>query len=150
MDVMIALGAACLLVRMGQALYGMGLIRAKNAAGAVLRAVCEVSAGMLGFWLIGAAIWGGDRHWVGFASGGVDGRLFFLATVALIGCAIPGAAMAERSRFWPLGWSVALMGAVIIPLGARWSWNGWLAKSGFIDAGGGVWLHAAGGVCALA
>ncbi len=149
MDVMIALGAACLLVRMGQALYGMGLIRAKNAAGAMLRAVCDVSAGMLGFWAVGAAIWAGDRHLIGFGAG-VDGRLFFLATVVLIGAAIPGAAMAERSRFWPLGWAAALMGAVVIPLGARWAWSGWLAKLGFIDAGGAIWLHGAGAVCALA
>src|SRR5579871_3066243 len=149
MDVMIALGAACLLVRMGQALYGTGLIRAKNAAGATLRAVCEVSAAMLAFWLVGAAILRGDRHLIGFASG-VDGSLFFLGAVILIGGSIPGAAMAERSRFWPLGWAAAVMGGIIIPLGARWAWSGWLSKFGFIDDAGGVWLHTAGAVCALA
>jgi Amt family ammonium transporter len=149
MDVMIALGAACLLIRMGQALYGTGLIRAKNAAGATLRAVCDVSAAMLAFWLIGAAILRWNRGLVGFGAG-VDGGLFFLATVVLIGGAIPGAAMAERSRFWPLGWAAAVMGGMIIPLGARWSWSGWLKHMGFIDDAGGAWLHAAGAVCALA
>jgi Amt family ammonium transporter len=148
MDVMIALGAACLLIRMGQALYGMGLIRAKNAAGGTLRSICDVSGAMLAFWLIGAAIFRGERHLVGFAAG-VDGTLFFLATVMLIGGAIPGAAMAERSRFWPLGWAAALMGGVIIPLGARWSWYGFLARMNFIDIAGGAWLHGAGAVCAL-
>jgi ammonium transporter, Amt family len=149
MDVMIALGAACLLIRMGQALYGMGLIRAKNAAGATLRSVCEVSAAMLAFWLVGAAIFRWDRYSVGFGAG-VDGTLFFLGAVMLIGGAIPGAAMAERSRFWPLGWAAALMGGIIVPLGARWSWQGWLARMHFIDAAGATWLHAAGAVCGLA
>jgi Amt family ammonium transporter len=149
MDVMIALGAACLLVRMGQALYGTGLIRAKNAAGATLRAVCEVSAAMLAFWVVGAALLRGDRHLVGFGSG-VDGTLFFLSALVLIGGAIPGAAMAERSRFWPLGWAAAVMGGVMIPLGARWSWWGFLHRMNFIDAAGGAWLHMAGAVCALA
>ena len=149
MDVMIALGAACLLIRMGQALYGMGLIRAKNAAGATLRSVCEVSAAMLAFWLVGAAIFKANSRVVGFGAG-VDGTLFFLGAVIIVGGAIPGAAMAERSRFWPLGWAAALMGGVIIPLGARWSWTGWLARMNFIDAAGGAWLHTAGAVCALA
>ena len=37
MDVMIALGSACLLIRVGQGLYATGLVRSKNAAGAMLR-----------------------------------------------------------------------------------------------------------------
>ena len=55
---------------------------------------------MLAFWLVGAAILRWNRQLVGFGAG-VDGTLFFLGTVILIGGAIPGAAMAERSRFWP-------------------------------------------------
>ena len=38
MEVMIGLGAACLLIRLGLALYHSGLIRAKNAAAWTLAA----------------------------------------------------------------------------------------------------------------
>lgn len=148
MDVMIALGAACLLVRLGQALYGVGVIRAKNAAGAVLRAVCDVCGASLAFWAVGAALLTNDRNLIGLRAGG-SGTLFFLGAVVLLGTSVAQAAMSERSRFWPLGWASVLLAAVVIPLGARWSWFGWLAGKGFIDEAGGAWLHAAGAACGL-
>lgn len=145
----IALGAACLLVRFGLALYGTGLIRAKNAAGAVLRSLCDVCGALLAFWVAGAAVMLNSRQLLLFGTN-ADGHLFFLTTVVLIGTAIPGAAMSERSRFWPLGTASVLLAILIIPLGANWAWYGWLARIGFIDVGGGAWLHLSAAMCALA
>jgi len=47
MEVMVALGAGCLLVRLGMALYGAGLIRSKNSAGALMRHVGDLNFSVL-------------------------------------------------------------------------------------------------------
>jgi len=36
----------------------------------------------------------------------------------------------------------------VIPISAQWAWFGWLAHLGFIDVGGGAWLHWSGAMCA--
>jgi Amt family ammonium transporter len=149
MELAIALGAACLLVRVGVALYGMGVIRAKNAAGSVLRSMCDLCAAVLAFGAVGAAVFLNDWNLIGFGAVGTA-QLFFLATVILIGTAIPAGAIAERSRFWPLSAASVLLAALVIPLGANWAWVGWLARRGFIDTAGGSWLHLSGAMCALA
>jgi Amt family ammonium transporter len=157
MDVMIGLGAACLLIRLGLVLYRTGLLRAKNAAGAVLRVFTDLSVSTLAVWAIGAAIllqskspfFAIDPRLIGFASGGT-GRLFFLITVVLVGTGIVGGAVAERARFFPVCAASILMAALVIPVGANWAWFGWLARRGFIDVGGGAWLHLSGALCAMA
>lgn len=156
MDGMIAMGAACLLIRLGLTLYRTGLLRAKNAAGAVLRVFADLCVATLAFWLIGAAIlvqtqnrvFSVDLDTIAFQSGGTAG-LFFLMTVILIGTGIVGGALAERTRFFPAWAASALTAAVLIPIGANWAWSGWLAHLGFIDAAGASWLHLAPAVCAL-
>jgi Amt family ammonium transporter len=149
MDPLIALGTACLLVRVGSALYGVGVIRAKNAAGSLLRSLCDLCCAVLAFGAVGAAVLFNDPHLLGF--GALESsRLFFLTTAILIGTAIPAGAISERSRFWPLASASVLMAALIIPLGANWAWVGWLGRLGFIDVAGGSWLHLSGAMCALA
>jgi ammonium transporter, Amt family len=156
MDVMIALGAGCLLIRLGLTLYRTGLLRAKNAAGAVLRVFADLCVSTLAFWLIGAAIllqmhnqffWV-DPKGIAFSSGGTA-ELFFLMTVILIGTGIVGGALAERTRFFPAWAASILAAAVLIPVGGNWAWSGWLARLGFIDAAGGSWLHLGPALCAL-
>ena len=53
MDVMIGLGAACLLIRLGLVLYRTGLLRAKNAAGAVLCVLTDLCVSTLAMWAVG-------------------------------------------------------------------------------------------------
>lgn len=155
MDVMIGLGAACLLIRLGLVLYGAGLLRAKNSAGSVLRAFSDLCVSTLSFWAIGAAIllqshngfFSLDARLIAFSGGGT-GSLFFLITVVLVGTGIVGGAMAERARFFPgIGASI-LLAALLIPAGANWAWSGWLSRRGFIDDGGGAWLHLSAALCA--
>jgi Amt family ammonium transporter len=155
MDVMIGLGAACLLIRLGLVLYRTGLLRAKNAAGAVLRVFADLCVSTLAFWAIGAAImlqsrngfFGLNPRFIAFSNGGT-GSLFFLMTVVLAGTGIVGGAVAERARFFPLWGASILMSALVIPIGANWAWSGWLAQRGFIDAAGGAWLHLSAAICA--
>jgi len=155
MEVMIALGAACLLIRCGVALYGTGLVRSKNAAASVLRAICDLCVAALAFWAIGgailtqshSAIFSVDWRFVGFRAGeGAD--LFFLTTVVLVGTGVAGSAMAERAQFFPLCCVSILLAAIVIPVGANWAWTGWLRHLGFIDPAGGSWLHASAAMCA--
>lgn len=157
MEVMVALGAGCLLVRVGLALYATGLIRSKNSAGAVMRAVCDLCLASLAFWLIGAAIllqhhnpYLGVRGSAIAFHGGDFSVLFFLMTVILVGTGAVSGAVAERSRLFPLWGASILLAAFLIPLGANWAWHGWLRRLGVIDIGGGSWLHVTCAACALA
>ena len=157
MDAMIGLGAACLLIRLGLVLYRAGLLRAKNAAGSVLRVFTDFCISSLAFWAVGAAILlqshngflGIDAKLLVFSKGG-SASLFFLITVVLVGTGIVGGAVAERARFFPICAASVLMAAFVIPIGANWAWFGWLAHLGFIDAGGGAWLHLSAALCAAA
>ena len=157
MEVMIGLGAACLLIRVGLTLYCTGLLRAKNAAGAVLRVFADLCVSTLAFWLIGAAIlvqthnrfFSIDPKTIAFYSGS-SADLFFLMTVVLVGTGIAGGAPAERTRFFPAWAASILLAAILIPTAANWAWTGWLARLGFIDAGGGSWLHLCAATCAAA
>jgi len=157
MEVMVALGAGCLLVRLGMALYGAGLIRSKNSAGALMRHVGDLCVASLAFWLIGAAILIQQQN--GFFSihraslafhNGEFSVLFFLLTTVLIGTAAAGGAVAERSRFFPVWGASILLAAILIPVGANWVWYGWLHHLGVVDVGGGSWLHVTAAACALA
>lgn len=157
MDVMIGLGAACLLIRLGLVPYHTGLLRAKNAAGAVLRVFTDLCVSTLTMWAIGAAIllqsgngyFGINSRLIAF-SGGTTGSVFFLITVVLVGTGIVGGAMAERARFFPICAASILMAALVIPIGANWAWFGWLKRLGFIDFGGAAWLHLSAALCAAA
>jgi Amt family ammonium transporter len=157
MDILIGLGAGCLLIRVGLALYRPGLLRAKNSAGGVLRVFADLCVSVLAFWLVGAAIllqtrsryFSLDPNLIVFRAGGSAG-LFFLMTIVLLGTGIYGGAIAERSRFFPQWTLSILLAAIIIPIGGNWAWIGWLSHLGFVDAGGASWLHLSGAVCALA
>lgn len=154
MEVLIGLGSACLLIRVGLSLYRCGLIRAKNAAGTFLGTLADLCVSLIAFWAFGAAFFFHrhraylffDWHWFAFQTG--TSEMFFLMAVVLIGTGIVGGAVAERSRFFPLWCASVLLAGFLIPVGANWAWSGWLHRLGFIDAGGGSWLHLSGAACA--
>src|SRR6266542_2856192 len=52
----IVLSSIALLIRVGMGLYATGSSRSKNAAGAMLRSVLDITVATLAFWTIGAAI----------------------------------------------------------------------------------------------
>ena len=154
---LVALGAGCLVVRLGLALYGAGIIRSKNSAGAVMRGVSDLCVASLAFWLIGGAILTQEHNrvfWLArdaIAWHSADfAVLFFLLTTVLVGSGVVGGAVAERARFFPLWGASVLLAGLLIPLGANWVWHGWLARIGVIDIGGGSWLHVTSAACALA
>jgi Amt family ammonium transporter len=157
MDQFILFGAAALLLRVGLGLYLAGISRAKNSAGIVMRAACDLFVAVLAFWAIGAAIFLQDRNGffaisgsLVFSSGTAAGPVMFLAAVvAIAGGAVVGA-VAERSKFFPMLAASVLLGAFVVPVAGKWAWSGWLARIGFTDVGGASFIHLAGGLTALA
>lgn len=152
---LVALGAAALLVRVGLALYLAGSSRSKNAAGAVLRTVCDLCAATLAFWAVGAAVLFQSDNPIfslDFSATHGDPRalaaVFFNAVVVTVATGPLAGAMAERSRFFvPAGASV-LLAALVVPVAGNWAQRGWLHNMGFIDAAGASWIHVVAGVFA--
>jgi Amt family ammonium transporter len=155
---LVLLGMAVLLLRVGLAVYVIGVTRAKNSAGAAMRAVCDLCVAVLAFWAVGAALFSqtangvlGMRTSLLFARTPTDaGAVFFLACVAAVASGIVPGAVGERSRFLPLLTAPLLVAGVVMPVCGNWAWQGWLRQLGFVDVAGGSWVHVAGGVCAAA
>lgn len=153
---LVVLGAGALLARAGQALYGTGLSRAKNAAGAVLRTICDLSVAIIAFWAVGAALLS-QRHnpVVGLhrefllGLGGFDPSLFLYATVILIATSALVGAVAERSRFYAVCGASAVLAGIAAPLAGNWVWQGWLDRLGFIDRAWAGPAHLSAGIFAL-
>src|SRR5882724_87579 len=121
---MVIFGVAALLLRVGFALQGAGLVRSKNAAGAVLRITADTAVSAIAFWAVGAAILlQGGNGFLGFDHRLLFGQStdlahneFFHLVIFLIGGAIITGALAERSRFYiPIAASIGLT-ALVIPI----------------------------------
>ena len=145
--ILFALGT--LLLRTGFALQASGSLRAKNAAGSILRITADAAAAALAFWAVGAAILFQTRNgWFGF-----DTRFlfhqpperaceeFFHFTICLIGGAVVAGALAERAKFYVGVAASALLGGLIFPIAGHWIWFGKLRDWGFIDFGGATAIH---------
>src|SRR5688572_13709147 len=158
-ELLIVLGAAALLVRVGQTLYAMGLSRSKNSAGAATRSLFDLCAASLAFWAVGAAILF-QRHNDVFAlkgslvlgwrmQPGAAGVIFFHAAAVLIATGVLAGTLAERSRFFPAAGASILLAGLVVPMAGNWAWSGWLRQLGFVDLAGASVIHLTAGTCAL-
>ncbi len=165
----------------GVALVNTGLGRSRSAAQSLLGSLVVISTAVIAFAIVGSAIAAGTSgdhifhlagkawNWAGAGPlflkgfGATSARaqltlLFEILSVALVAL-IPWGSGADRLRL-PAGAVIAaIMGAVVFPLVAHWSWGGgWLAQlganfsagNGFLDGGGAAAIHALGGISALA
>ena len=162
LDQVAILGLACgaLLVRVGLAWSTVGLARAKFAASTAVRSIADIAIASLAFWAVGSAIQ--NRQWGQlFDANGLAGYTQFLQlALVLIATAPLVGALGERCRLLPVLLAPAVLGGVIIPLCARWTWGahgnagsiavkgGWLHHLGFFDAAGAAVLHFSGGLFA--
>ncbi|CAA9412801.1 MAG: Ammonium transporter [uncultured Phycisphaerae bacterium] len=158
-ELLIVLGAAALLVRVGQALYATGLGRSKNAAGAATRSLFDLCAAALAFWAVGAAILFQQHNPVFALKGSLvlgwrvapdaAGVVFFHAAAVLIASGVLAGTLAERSRFFPAAAASVLLAGLVVPLAGNWAWAGWLRRLGFIDLAGASVIHLAAGAAAF-
>lgn len=154
--VLTILAAMALLGRVGLALYITGLVRSKNSAGTVTRALCDLCVSSLAFWAIGAAILFQTKSTIffiepslvlGWVIANAAMITFHLAAVLLVTGVVVGA-VAERFRFFPLCIASAILAGFVLPVTGHWVWSGWLRRIGFIDVAGASALHVAAGVFA--
>lgn len=155
MNTIVLLGAALLLMRVGQVMYAAGVCRSKNAAAMALRVVADFCVATLAFWAVGAAIllqasngYFAVEPQVLLGAAGVGGHAFFYAGVILVATGAVGGALAERSRFLPVCAASALLAGLVVPAAGRWVWGGWLGRMGFVDVAGASAVHLAAGACA--
>ena len=155
METIVLLGAALLLMRVGQVLYTTGLCRSKNAAGTAMRGVADLCVATLAFWAVGAAVLLQQHNRVfGFDAGMLLGwsgerrQLFVYAAAILLATGVVGGTLAERSRFFPLCAASVLLAALVVPVAGHWAWHGWLRGLGFTDPAGASVLHVGAGMCA--
>jgi ammonium transporter, Amt family len=156
----------------GLALINVGLGRFRNAAHAMLSAVCVIAVAVLVYFAIGAAwqgsagqpafalrVAGRDWNWIGagrFFLRGLElggwsslGTLFGLMSVGLVAI-IPLGGGADRWRLGASCSSTALLAGWTFPLFAHWAWGGgWVAQLGFLDSGGSGVIQVVGGLTAL-
>jgi len=132
-------GVGVVLLRVGLAIHAAGSVRAKNAAGIVMRGVADMCLGVLAFWAVGGWIAGVERG---------SGLFFFLLCATLIASGIVVGVVGERSRFFAMCSLPVLVCGVVAPLAWRLAW-GWLGKIGYHDVAGASMVHLTGALCAL-
>jgi len=146
------LAAGALLVRVGQALAAVGTARAKNAASAAARNLCDLSVTVLAFSLIGVHLLtkGTTARFIGNNADipiNFEALTLHFAAMVLIASGLIAPAVAGRSK-----WIVPLFGGLLIslllfPILGRWVFYGWLHGAGLIDIGGALPIHLAGALC---
>ena len=154
-------GILALMVQAGFALFGSGMVRAKNAAHGVAMVLVAYCAGVLGFWAFGFGVQ--MRLPALFASSALGSSAvaaLFVSRAALASVAvgISSGALAERWKLRSLVFFTFLVGALVYPVYARWVWGpGWLAALGIrfglghgvVDCAGASVMHMTGGVIGL-
>jgi ammonium transporter, Amt family len=164
----------------GLALVNVGLGRSRSAAQSMLGTLVVISTAVIAFVLMGWSIasgrdqdlvinmagkswdWSGAGRLLGMGVAAAPAReqlvlLFEVLSVALVAM-IPWGSGADRLRLRAGAAIAAVLGAVVFPLTAHWSWSGWLAQlgtnfsmgNGFVDGGGAGPIHVLGGLSALA
>jgi Amt family ammonium transporter len=152
----VTLAASALLMRLGQAQYQAGLVRAKNASSAVMRNIVDLALATICFWVIGGAIAHPTTNpFFGFQLGAlgarsdVTGSGFGLLALVLAVTGVVNGAIAERARFRVSVLASMMLSALLMPTMAHWVWGGWLGQLQFVDQAGAAVLHIPAGTVAL-
>lgn len=166
MGSLVSLVSAVLLLRVGLAMYVVGLTRSKNAAGNICRLVADLGLAVLCAYVVGGAVVNRGESPIGLGLGhltldlssftteaganAVAGAGVF-AVLAAVASGIAVGPVAERSRFAVVVMLAVVTSAVSAPLLYLWTGGGgWLGRLRFADHGfGWTWVHVAGGAAAL-
>lgn len=164
---MLASGAASMLLIAGLLAREAGLVQARSAGSSALRTIAVLALSALLMWLLGfnlifriepggflgtLAIWSPDDSDPATAGLAAASRWFFVATGAAIAATIIAGALAERVRLWSFLIFAAAFMSAIFPVVASWDWGkGYLEEVWrFADFSGATIVHSCGGWAALA
>jgi Amt family ammonium transporter len=154
------MGSLIFLMQAGFFMLEGGQVKSKNVGNSMMKMVGHIGVGTFIFFLVGFAIKqygfplykmpnGWKLPW-SFALDGPSGVTFFVSLVfALVSCAIPSGAFAERMRFRAYLLFALLYIGIVYPIFAFVLWNGFLAKLGVQDYAGSLGVHAVGGIIGL-
>ena len=124
-------------IQAGFALLTCGLVRKKNAGHLVMLTFTAYVVSTIAYFLIGQRIQSGSRMFL-------DMSLMLVAGYVIVG------AVCERISFRAFVICELFVAALLYPGFARLAWNGgWLARHGFMDAGGSSVVHSLAGFAAL-
>jgi Amt family ammonium transporter len=156
----------------GLALFYGGMVRSKNVLGTIMQSFI-----VLGLVTVIWVLWGyslafgpdvkgviGSLAWFGLKGVGLDPNpdyagtiphqafMIFQAMFAVITPALITGAFAERVRFGPFLFFVALWSTFVYSPLAHWVWGtgGWIRNMGALDFAGGTVVHISSGASALA
>jgi Amt family ammonium transporter len=120
----------------GIALINCGLTKSRSAAHSLLSSLAVAATAVVVHCLVARI----DGNFGGLLS------MFAVAFAAMI----PVGAAAERWRLSAAIVSTVLLAGAVWPAFGHLAWAGWLARQGFVDAGGSSTIHVVGGLTALA
>ena len=132
----------------GFSMLECGLVRASKAVDILKKNVGLYCVSCLVFLFFGYGVMYGDFTGIGHAS---TADFFFQVVFVATAASIISGTIAERAKFWPFMFFVAVLSLVIYPLQGGWQWGGgWLSTAGFSDFAGSTIVHSVGGWAALA
>jgi Amt family ammonium transporter len=135
-------------------------VRAKNSGGSLLRHLADLCIAALAFWAVGIAVHSplcphlvfNTRQLFGLRGDeaiALGPRTLLMLAAALLASGAVVGALSERTRFWPSLAPSILLGALLVPMTARWCADGgWLNRRGFHDLAGASFVHLTAGLCA--
>src|SRR5690606_7477002 len=164
--------ALVLLLVVGLALFGAGIVRARNALNVILLVAAAVGAMTVAWGLVGFSLAYGPDSWSGLV-GSLDhaglvgiaqsaefsqlsippiGLALFHLTVALVASVVVTAVAVERVKLSALLVFMLIWSVTVYPTAAHWvlGQDGWLANWGVLDFGSGTLIGVTSAASALA
>lgn len=166
---MLIASALVMLMTPGLAVFYGGLVRAKNVLSVIMHSfacmgIVSVIWVLFGYSVAFGPDWGGVLGRLDFAmlrGVGLEASPYapqiphvlfcaFQLMFAMITPALITGAFAERIRFWPFFWFIALWSSLVYMPVCHWVWGGgWIQKLGVLDFAGGTVIHVNSGAAAL-
>ena len=141
-------GALVFWMAAGFSMLECGFVRASKGIEILKKNVGLYCVSCLVFLFFGYGVMYGDYTGVGHA---LAADFFFQVVFVATSASIISGTIAERAKFWPFMFFVAVLSLIIYPLQGNWTWGGgFLSEMGFSDFAGSTIVHSVGGWAALA
>ena len=133
-------GALVFWMAAGFSMLECGLVRAAKGVEILKKNVGLYSVSCLVFLFFGYGVMYGDFTGIGHAS---TADFFFQVVFVATAASIISGTIAERAKFWPFMFFVAVLSLIIYPLQGGWTWGGgFLSEMGFSDFAGSTIVHS--------